>query len=230
MIGEPSLFMQNWSWMGLGAAIVLLIVALCTDIFRSDLSKKRWFDPAWLAWIGAIEYMLHNFEEYGYDLRGVTMSFPKMMTDVGKGNVDQLAYLGCNIVLIWICAPIIACLAKKYKAIAPSIAIFTIFNMFTHIIAIFGTGYNAGLLTSLVLFIPIGLWTIYVCFVREKLGWGNFTKSLLVTVLYSIVLGMCINLANKGMLSGITQGIIMIIDGFVCTYLWYLIGKKASTN
>jgi len=62
--GEPySMFFHVWPWIGLGAAIVLLLLIFCTDFLRSDKTKSRFRDPVSLAWMGAVIYMLHNLEE-----------------------------------------------------------------------------------------------------------------------------------------------------------------------
>lgn len=78
--GEPySMFFHVWPWIGLGAAIVLLILIFCTDFLRSDKTKSRFLDPVSLAWMGSVIYMLHNLEEYGVDLYGNQQSFTTLM-------------------------------------------------------------------------------------------------------------------------------------------------------
>lgn len=65
--GEPySMFFHVWPWIGLGAAIVLLILIFCTDFLRSDKTKSRFLDPVSLAWMGSVIYMLHNLERLLY--------------------------------------------------------------------------------------------------------------------------------------------------------------------
>ena len=230
MIGEPSLFMLQWSWIGLGAAVVLLLIACSTSLFRGDLTKSRLYDPAWLAWIGAAQYMLHNFEEYGLDMYGRTFSFPQQMTQAGMGNIGEFPYLACNILLIWIVGPLVAVLAKKYPAMAPSMAIIALINGLSHIAQLFNWGYSAGLLTSFVIFLPVGIWTIYVCYVREKMGWSNFLKTFAVGFLYSVILMAGILSANAGLITPTVQGIIMIFDGILALLLWSLIGKKGTIS
>ena len=45
-----SYFFNIWPWMGLGAAVVVLILLFCTDWLRGDTAKSRWRDPFWLGW------------------------------------------------------------------------------------------------------------------------------------------------------------------------------------
>ncbi|MBR0077784.1 MAG: hypothetical protein IJP72_05225 [Bacteroidales bacterium] len=81
--GEPySLFFHQWMWMGFGAAIVLLIFIFFTKYLRGDTTTPRMKDPAVLAWLGAVAYMLHNMEEYGVDLYGKPSPFLRSCTNL----------------------------------------------------------------------------------------------------------------------------------------------------
>lgn len=225
-----SLFFQVWPWMGLGAAIVLILIAFLTDLFRVDLNIKRLRDPCWLAWISVVCYMLHNVEEYGIDLFGVTMAFPKYMASFMGGNISELVYLSCNIGAIWIVAPILAYLSRKYKGIAPSFAIFMLVNAIVHIRAYFIMGYNPGLFTSIIIFLPVGLWNIHVCYGKDKISWAKCMPSFGISAFYTVVLFAVIQLGVHGMISDIAQGLILVVDNALCLYLWYVLGKKASKD
>ena len=65
-----SKFDLGWPWMGLGGAVVLLVLMFGTDIMRSRTSGSRWWDPLWLAWLVVPMYLLHQFGEYAlhYDV------------------------------------------------------------------------------------------------------------------------------------------------------------------
>jgi hypothetical protein len=52
---EWNWFDSHWPWIGLAMSAVLLVLLLATNIFRSDRSKSRWFDPVWLAWPAGCE-------------------------------------------------------------------------------------------------------------------------------------------------------------------------------
>ena len=47
---DYSYFFNIWPWMGLGAAVVVLILLFFTDWLRGDTTKSRWKDPFWLGW------------------------------------------------------------------------------------------------------------------------------------------------------------------------------------
>ena len=54
----------GWPWMGLGGAVVMIILLFCTNVLRSRPEVSRWRDPLWLAWLAVPMYLLHQFEEY----------------------------------------------------------------------------------------------------------------------------------------------------------------------
>lgn len=229
---EFSLFFTVWPWIGLGASIVLLILLFTTNFLRMDLQKPRWKDPAWLAWIGAVAYMLHNAEEYGVDLTGATLSFPKVMTDLaGFKNISEFAYLSCNLSLVWVIGPLVAYLARKRPALATCMASFELINGLSHIAqAINLRLYNPGLFISVFIFIPFGIWTLYVCLGKGHLKWSNFMGILGVGVLYHMILFLGIKLVDVGIINGFMQGMIMLLDGALTLGLWVLLGKSKKAQ
>ena len=67
-------FTYVWPYMGLGAALLVALL-LTTDALRSDLTVSRWQDLVWLAWLGMLAYLIHQFEEHGIDALGATYAF-----------------------------------------------------------------------------------------------------------------------------------------------------------
>jgi MoaA/NifB/PqqE/SkfB family radical SAM enzyme len=122
--GEPySMFFHVWPWIGLGAAIVLLLLIFCTDFLRSDKTKSRFRDPVSLAWMGAVIYMLHNLEEYGVDMYGNQQAFTTLMYQLLGVRIGETAFLCCNLLLVWVVGPLTAVMVKKgYHSEKPSLA------------------------------------------------------------------------------------------------------------
>jgi hypothetical protein len=54
-------FEWYWSSIGLGAAIILILILFFTNVFRDQFGVSRWRDPGWLAWLMTVAYLLHNF-------------------------------------------------------------------------------------------------------------------------------------------------------------------------
>jgi hypothetical protein len=157
--------------MGLGAALVILVLMFATDVMRSRTSVSRWWDPVWLAWLAVPMYLLHVFEEYSHDVFGRVYFI--------AGNVcaaqGYLPYPECpiprlhwplvNIALVWVAAPIAAYLSRRNIAIGLTFYGFILFNGVLHVVTALVQGSDAypGVVTGVLLFLPSSLWVIYVC-------------------------------------------------------------------
>ena len=93
---DYSYFFNIWPWMGLGGAVVVLILLFCTDWLRGDTTKSRWKDPFWLGWAFMVCYMLHNVEEYGFDLTGAHNGFPSAMAGIFGQPLAEYFFLTVN--------------------------------------------------------------------------------------------------------------------------------------
>ena len=231
--GEPySLFFHQWMWMGFGAAIVLLIFIFFTKYLRGDTTTPRMKDPAVLAWLGAVAYMLHNMEEYGVDLYGNTFAFPSFMYQLMGVRISEFAYLACNLCLVWVVGPLVAILVQRgYRRMASGMALFELINGLSHIVQAINLGcYNAGLLTSIVIFLPLGCWTLYVCYGREKMPRLDILWLFLGALAYHVVLLAGIMGATKLGIGAGWQGIIMISDAVLIFCIWWLVGRKGKVE
>lgn len=161
-----------WPWMGLGAAVVLLVLLFGTDVLRSRTDVSRWRDTAWLAWLTVPVYMLHVFEEYGlhvadgqFDL--VTNFQAQGMMELFGGNFNLLAFPEINIMLVYVAFPIAAALGRKRPVVGLMPYGFMLVNGLTHIMGTirFGGGLVAtpGNVTGLFCFIPLFVWVAYAC-------------------------------------------------------------------
>ena len=169
-----TVFEIGWPWIGLGAGAVLAIMLFATDALRADRSVSRWRDPAWIGWMGAVVYLIHNFEEYGLAADGVANAFPDELCGIlGLG-----AYPGCvipteffayvNLTLVWVVAPLCALLARRHVVFGFVFFSVVFVNVFVHVGgAVAKGGYNPGLVTALVLFLPASIWAGIV-FVQHR--------------------------------------------------------------
>ena len=234
--GDFSRFQYAWPWMGLGAAIVLIIIAFFTDTLRSDKALSRWKDPAVLAWLCSIAYMLHNFEEYGCDLYGNPQGFAFCMSalvstkGIMSGAFAEAALLSCNIGLLWIFSPIASSMVTRgHRHMAAGMAFFEIVNGLGHIALTRAGGcYSPGLVTSLIIFLPLGIWTIHVCYWQDKQPKINMLWLFLVAVLYHAVMMLGEGSAMKFGLSGAWQATIMMADNILIFILWWLVDRNAA--
>lgn len=158
-----SWFDLAWPWFGLAAAGILAVL-LATPLLRSDTTVARRFDPRWVGFLGMAVYLVHQAEEYGLAANGVPHAFPdSLCTLLGQGaypgcTIPPIFYLAVNLPLIWVAAPLAAILAPRVPGLALGVWGVIAVNAVVHIApAIIQWRYDPGLLTALVLFVPISV-------------------------------------------------------------------------
>lgn len=164
-----------WPWIGLGAAVALLVVLFATDGLQADRRASRWFDLQWLVWLAFAAYLLHQFEEHGVDLLGQPYAF---RTDLCRilSYRDPIAcpvplsfITAVNVGTVWIAGLVSVLLVRRMPPIGLSFFAIPLVNALTHIgSAVVEWRYNPGLLTACVLFVPLNIWTLWVA--RARLG------------------------------------------------------------
>ena len=152
---------SQWPYAALLCAVILLLIV-----------------PVWYAGLGLMftliylqipVYMLHQFEEHDQDR---FRRFANAMFD--KEVFTPLSILVINSLGVW-GVDIAALLAAYFinPALGLIAAYLPVINGISHIaIAVARRGYNPGLVTSLLLFLPIGGWTIWVISSQVKPSLG----------------------------------------------------------
>jgi hypothetical protein len=110
--------------------------------------------------------MVHNVEEYGVAANGVPHAFPdSLCTVLGQPPYPECAlptefYLYVNLPLIWVAAPLAAVLAGR-RLVGLTLWGVIAINALVHIVpAIALREYDPGLVTAVVLFLPLSIWTL----------------------------------------------------------------------
>jgi hypothetical protein len=189
-------FAHGWPWIGLGAAGLLLIL-LATDALRADLAVSRWRDMAWLTWAATLAYLVHQFEEHGIDLEGTPYAFRGFLcAEVGFADpqtcpVPRAFVTAVNVAAVWVAGPISALLATRRPAIGLSFFAIPAVNLIAHAgPAILSQRYNPGLLTALLLFLPLSLTAFAAAVTRYHLGVRAILATLFAgAALHAILLG-----------------------------------------
>lgn len=170
-------FSHLWPWAGLGFAIILLAGLLLGDL-RGDRTLPRTRDMSWLAWAATAAYLLHQFEEHGLDLRGASYAFRGVLcaafesADPVACRIPESFITAVNLPVAWLAGPAAALLARRWPAVALGYLGVPAVNAFAHIgPAVAAGGYNPGLLTALLLFLPLSLWVFRVAWAQSDLGW-----------------------------------------------------------
>jgi hypothetical protein len=155
-------FSTGWPFLGLGLAFLLLILLFCTRWIH-DPKLGRFSDPIWFAWLALPVYMIHQFEEHGIDFHGRHYAFrEEMCSALGYAGADcplpELFFTVVNVGTVWGAALLGALLGRKYPYVALSAFGIPLVNAVAHILpAAAKHQYNPGLVTGIVLFIPVSI-------------------------------------------------------------------------
>lgn len=203
-------FQRDWPWIGLAAAIVLIVVLFCTTLFRDRRDVSRWRDPVWLAWLMMVAYTLHNFEEYGLDAKGRAFHFPVTACQTfGFPNVHTCPFapsffVAVNIPFVWVVLPIAALWCRRNPAVGLTGAGLLLTNALSHIVGAFTPmGYSPGTVTAAVIFIPLSVWVFVTCFGGGRL----LRRPIMVVILLASILAQLVLL---GLLLGLAHGAISL--------------------
>ena len=79
---------------------------------------------------------------------------------------------------------------------------------------------------SQVLCYPVGLWTLYALYGKNKFPKMDMLWLFLGALFYHVVLMAGIVGVTKAGISEWTQGLIMIFDATCVFYFWWLVGRK----
>jgi Protein of unknown function with HXXEE motif len=184
-----NMFNIGWPWMGLGAAVVILILMFGANTLRSGTIGSRWWDPTWLAWLAVPLYLLHQFEEYPLHYNAATGSYTIVETvDKVHGlSFPTAHYPLVNIALVWVGAPIAAWLCRRNPIVGLTYYGFILTNGILHVVtAGLSDGAlisNPGVVTGGLLFIPCTVWVGYVCLTSRLMT----AKALAVSLAGGIV-------------------------------------------
>lgn len=184
----------NFPWIGSAAAVLVLVLLFFTNRLQCDLNRSRWRDLTWLSWLGVAIYLVHNIEEYGVDLLGQLHAFPRSMCAMlgqppyPSCPIPAPFYLAVNLPLFWVGAPVAAIISRRHPVVGLSVYGVIFVNALTHLGAFVRGGYNPGVLTALILFLPASLWVGRVCFGKGGLPCGALAAIVADGVLLHVVL------------------------------------------
>jgi len=196
----------GWPFWGLGVAAALLVLLLVTDWFRGDRSVSRFRDLAWLAWLPTPVYMIHQFEEHGIDLLGRHYAFLGSLCQLlgyhAACPVPVSFITAVNLPLVYVSLPLAAILGRRRPLVALSAFAVSTVNAVAHI----GPGivlgrYNPGMLTGILLFVPLSVWAIRIAVTRYKIGRPGVVVMVASGVAVHVVLAGTLFLFLGGMLN-----------------------------
>ncbi|MEL6628156.1 MAG: HXXEE domain-containing protein [Bacteroidota bacterium] len=202
-LGQYDFLLENWMKIGTYAVPFLLIGAFA---FRPDGEiKGLWKDARFLGVLMLIAYIIHQYEEHWIDLFGNTYAFYTFnnnfilgMLGAPEGTIGPLtraSILIINTSLVWLVGMLAIVRSPRHLFPLSAMAHIIIINGVVHILAsVVNVTYNPGLLTSLVIFIPIYL--LFLRFMRQQ--YAGARKLILWGLVWSL-------LAHVIMVAGLLQ-------------------------
>ncbi|MEO1593950.1 MAG: HXXEE domain-containing protein [Pseudomonadota bacterium] len=160
-LGQHDFLTAHWMKVGTFAAPFLLLGYSAAVSTRPSLS-----DPLLASVLLLIAYIAHQFEEHWIDLLGNEYAFYTYINALVRGtigtddlSVAPLTPLGIfviNTTLVWLVGIIAIVRARTHWFPPMAMAAIALVNGITHIVAsVITLSYNPGLLTSLLLFLPL---------------------------------------------------------------------------
>ena len=184
-----------WPWLGLALVPILLVLLFYTDLLRGDPKIPRWKDYLWLAWLLLPVYMIHQFEEHGIDLRGHYYAFREALCGAlgfpypSTCPLSEAFFTAVNLGTVWGSALISGLWGRGRPLLALAAWGIPAINGVTHIAqAIYRLQYNPGLLTSIILFLPLSVWVIRRAMAEPSIGRSGAMLILKVGVSVHVVL------------------------------------------
>jgi chromate transport protein ChrA len=177
-------------------------------------------DPKLLGWILLPTYMIHQFEEHYLDVKGERYAFQKFFCNfLGYKNItecpgDENFIFSVNVPGLYIAGILAGILNNIKPVVAGSFAAVILINALVHIAAsIKQKRYNPGLLTSIILFIPVAIYYFYEMNKQDKLSWADIAMSVFIGILYHAVLMLSIKLIQLGKINHSQLNLINVMNG-----------------
>lgn len=170
---------EHWAKMGIVSAVFIIVLLLFYP-------GSALFSVAWLFWVQVPVYMVHQFEEYVFP-GGFEAKLNKILgSSVADFPLDAGKAFWINVPLVWAALTLAAIVGPHAPIVPATLIALSIANGVLHIgVAIRQKHYNPGLIASVVLNIPLGIYTLYRV-IKE----GKLTALLLIV---AILLGVAIH-------------------------------------
>lgn len=138
----------------------------------------------YLIWLQTPIYFLHQFEEYVFP-GGFLKFFNRKMLKSPQDEfpLDKTATFYINVPIIFVALPVSALLATKVNfTLGVWTAAFSAVNAFSHIIMAIRFKYNPGLVVSVFVNIPIGIYTLYYLYSHEIVSLGSIIVACVIGI------------------------------------------------
>jgi len=172
-------FIANWAKASLPLAIILFII--------SPFVYRGIGLAATLVFLTLPFYMLHQFEEHA---GGQFKAFVNKTMGRGREIMTDRTIFRVNVLVVWLGIIVVLYLCVYANIVWGLLAGYLVaFNGLVHIIAsIRLRRYNPGLWTSVFIFLPLGIYIIYIINKESGAGWLYNVVFLVVVILLHAML------------------------------------------
>src|SRR5262249_5591609 len=208
--------LHGWPWAALGLAIVLIAV-LVREARRTP--GPAWADPGWvLGWVWPM-YLLHQFEEHGVDALGRHYAFLAFLCEAlgrpGPGCPATPAFIfSVNVLACQFAFGLAFVLRRTRPLVAACVWGIPLVNIIPHVLgAVAVGGYDPGLLTAVVLVIPMCTWMLRTVVRSGVVVAGNIWRIVVTGILTHAVLIGSLLLRGRGLLGADALFVVNALNG-----------------
>lgn len=185
-LGQEAFLHAHWMKLGTFMAPFLMLVALAL----APEDGLAWRDLRVLSLLMLIAYIAHQFEEHWVDLYGRPYAFHASINALIRETfampadaevLSPAAIFVINTTLVWFLGAVAMWRAPAHAFPAMAFCGIVLVNAVVHIALALGGSYNPGLLTSVVLFLPLG---IFVVVLSARAGVSG--RLILAGIVYAI--------------------------------------------
>ncbi|MEM6366974.1 MAG: HXXEE domain-containing protein [Myxococcota bacterium] len=211
--------LYGWPYLGL-----VIMFALFAYLVLEPRVGLRRADPSFVLPMVWPMYLLHQFEEHGIDALGRKFAFLDSLCatlgfDLGTCPGDASFIFAVNAVACWLCFALALIYRRRRPLVAACAWGIPFVNFFAHVGPALATqSYNPGLVTTVLLFVPISTWMMRVTVASKQLRPLEMGWVLLCGLLIHIVLIASLQLRAQGLIS---ESVLLIANGL--NGLWPLV-------
>ncbi|MGD1888582.1 MAG: HXXEE domain-containing protein [Cohaesibacteraceae bacterium] len=201
-LGQHVFLLEHWMKVGTFMAPFLAFAALA---FKSR--DTNWTDARILSLGLLVAYIVHQFEEHWIDIYGQTFAFKPYLNgflsnlmgqQAGTELISDASIFVINTSLVWLVGALASWRGAQHIFAPLCMAAIVVTNGISHLGAAgLAGGYNPGLLTAVLVFLPLGIFA-YIALSKSGAAWaGLVLASLLWGLLAHIIMIGGIVLMNR---------------------------------
>lgn len=231
-LGQYDFLLDNWMKIGTYAVPFLLMGAF--SFAENDTLKSLIKDYRFISILMLIAYIVHQYEEHWIDLFGNYYAFYDFnndfilsalgATDSSVKPLTEESIFVINTSLVWLVGAMAIWSSPKHLFPAVAMASIIVVNGVVHILAaIVNFNYNPGLVTSIVIFVPL-----YFLFVRYVLSSSDASRRQIIVGVIWAFLAHVIMVA--GLLMANWFNLFPEIIYFILLVIWSLVPLTLFKN